>query len=114
MSLEGGERGSYFRVSGTLTRGAAVVVPPEHWRLVTSTQGITVQATARGDCKGLHVAESRLDRIVVRENGQGQSNVEFDLLLASFFLQGIALDIRALAANFDGNRTRPALTGSEP
>lgn len=81
MSLEGPERGTYFRGTADLIGGAAVIVPPEDWRWVTSLVGITVQVTARGDCNGLFVADVDRDRIVVRELAGGTSDVEFDYLV---------------------------------
>jgi len=78
MSIEGPERGTYFRGSGRLRDGTATLVPPEHWRLVTAEGRITVQLTPRGDCRGLFAAEVSRDRIVVRESSRGHSSVEFD------------------------------------
>jgi len=80
ICLEGPERGTYFRGSSRLEAGIAVISPPEHWGLVTSPDGITVQVTPRGPCRGLYVEEASLSRIVVRDT-EGAGDVEFDYLV---------------------------------
>ena len=83
-SLEGPEVSVYIRGTGRLISGEAVVRFPDYFKLITSDQGITVQVTPRGDCKGLYVEEATPERIVVKELQGGKSNVEFD-----YFVQGV-------------------------
>jgi hypothetical protein len=85
-ALEGGEAGTYYRGSGQLVNGTAVVELPEHFSLVTEEEGLTVQVTPRADCNGLYVAEVTTRRIVVKELRGGTSNARFD-----FFINGVRL-----------------------
>jgi hypothetical protein len=85
-ALEGGEAGTYYRGSGQLVDGTAVVELPEHFSLVTEEEGLTVQVTPRADCNGLYVAEVTTRRIVVKELHGGTSNARFD-----FFINGVRL-----------------------
>jgi hypothetical protein len=83
-SLEGGEAGTYYRGSGQLKDGVAIIKLPEHFGLVTEEEGLTVQVTPREDCNGLYVAEVSTTSIVVKELQGGISNARFD-----FFINGI-------------------------
>jgi len=78
VCLEGGEHGVYVRSSARLTNGVAEVDLPEHFALVAADEGITVQVTPTGDCRGLFVEAKSPQRIVVRECQGGRSNVDFD------------------------------------
>ena len=82
--LEGGEAGTYFRGSGRLEQGTAVVRLPEHFALATNGTGLTAQVTPREDCNGLYVAEVTTSQIVVKELQGGTSNARFD-----FFVNGM-------------------------
>lgn len=77
-SLEGGEAGTYYRGTAQLTEGTATIELPEHFRLVTEDDGLTVQVTPRADCNGLFVADVSTTRIVVKELQGGSSNARFD------------------------------------
>jgi len=79
VALEGGEAGTYVRGTGQLVNGKAVLELPEHFRLVTDTQGLTIHLTARGAWLQLYVVELDTAQIVVRE-AQGQSGT-FDYLI---------------------------------
>ncbi len=79
VALEGGEAGTYVRGTGHLVNGKAVLELPEHFRLVTDTQGLTIHLTARGAWLQLYVVELDTAQIVVRE-AQGQSGA-FDYLI---------------------------------
>lgn len=81
MSLEGPERGTYFRGAARLVNGEAVIVPPADWQYVTSDVAITVQVTPREECNGLYVAVASRDRVLVRELGGGTSSASFDYLV---------------------------------
>ena len=80
VCLEGNESGTYFRGSTRLVNGRAVIVAPEEFRLVTESDGLTVQVTAKGPNAGLWVETETLHGIVVRGNG----NVRFN-----YFVNGI-------------------------
>jgi len=84
VCLEGGEAGTYYRGNAKLENGRATVNLPEHFSLVTNTNGLTAQVTPRGDCKGLFVEEISAHTLIVKECGGGTSNVSFD-----FFVNGI-------------------------
>ena len=81
VCLEGGEAGTYTRGSAQLENGVATVKLPEDFRLVTSPEGITVQVTPTGDCKGLYVSKKSNSEIVVAELGNGKSDATFDYLV---------------------------------
>jgi hypothetical protein len=81
VTLEGGEAGTYFRGSGRLQEGVAVIELPEHFGLVTVDEGLTAQVTPRDDCNGLYVAEVTPTRIVVKELQGGTSDARFDFLV---------------------------------
>ena len=59
----------------------AVIELPEHFRLGTEDEGLTVQVTPRQDCNGLFVAEASTSRIIVKELQGGQSSAEFDFMI---------------------------------
>ncbi len=79
VTLEGGEAGTYVRGSGQLESGKAVLALPEHFRLVTATEGLTVQLTPRGEWLQLYVVELDTAQLVVLE-AQGKSGA-FDYLI---------------------------------
>lgn len=79
VALEGGEAGTYVRGSGQLQSGKAMLALPEHFALVTATEGLTVQLTPRGEWLQLYVVELDTARLVVRE-AQGKSGA-FDYLI---------------------------------
>lgn len=83
-SLEGGEAGTYCRGTAQLINGMAIVNLPEHFTLVTADKKLTVQLTPLGECKGLYVESKTTSRIIVKELGNGCSNIKFD-----YFIQGI-------------------------
>jgi hypothetical protein len=74
-----GEASSFARGSGTMIAGEAIVNLPEHFALLTESEGLTVQLTARGRPLQLFVTELTTDRLVVHEaNGASGS---FDYLI---------------------------------
>jgi hypothetical protein len=79
VCLEGNESGTYFRGTGVLSSGVAVIEVPEEFRLVTEPEGLTVQFTPAGPAR-LWFEEKNLDRIVVC----GDADVEFD-----YFVNGV-------------------------
>jgi hypothetical protein len=79
VALEGAEAGTYFRGTGELDNGKAVIELPEHFSLLTSKEGLTVQLTPRGEWLQLYVAQLNSKQIVVQET-QGKSG-QFDYLI---------------------------------
>jgi hypothetical protein len=84
VCLEGGETGTYTRGSAQLIDGEAVVQLPEHFSVVTSSGGLTVQVTPTSDCKGLYVISKSPTEFVVKELNGGTSDATFD-----YFVNGI-------------------------
>lgn len=79
VSLEGPEDGVYIRGTAQLRNGESIIELPEHFGLVTSNQGLTVQLTPLGEWLQLFVVEKGAKRIVVRE-ANGKSG-QFDYLV---------------------------------
>jgi hypothetical protein len=73
VSLEGPEAGTYFRGRGRFQNGLATIDVPETFRMVTDTEGLSIQVTPIGQMATVAVQSIGLDRIVVR----GSRNVEF-------------------------------------
>jgi hypothetical protein len=80
ISLEGPEAGTYFRGRARFQNGIARIPVPEHFRLVTDPEGLTVQITPIGAMASFAVMKMDLDEIVV----QASRNVEF-----SYLVQGV-------------------------
>jgi hypothetical protein len=77
---EGPESGTYFRGRGRFEGHTAVIDVPEHFRIVTDEEGLTVQVTPIGQATAVGVVQIGLDRIVVESN----RDVEF-----SYLVQGV-------------------------
>lgn len=84
ISLEGPEAGTYVRGSAELINGEAVITLPDHFGMVTSTNGLTVQLTPRGAWLQLYATSVTVAKVTVRE-AEGR-NGKFDYLV-----QGIRL-----------------------
>ncbi len=83
-SLEGPEAAAYLRGTAVLVDGQAEIAFPEHFRLVASEQGMTLQVTPlSAESLGLAVVEKRQDGAVVRELHAGHGNYEFDYLVCA-------------------------------
>jgi hypothetical protein len=80
ISLEGPEAGTYFRGRARFENGIARIPVPEHFRLVTDPDGLTVQITPIGAMASFAVLRMDLDEIVV----EASRNVEF-----SYLVQGV-------------------------
>jgi len=102
-ALEGGEAGTYFRGSGTLAGGEAVIELPEHFTLTTAAEGLTAQLTPKGEWLQLYVRELSPKRLVVRE--ASQKNGRFDYLV-----QGV----RSGYENYQVVRKRAQTPSGEP
>ncbi|ADE36918.1 hypothetical protein [Methanohalophilus mahii] len=85
-SLEGDEAGVYTRGTAQLEDGSASIQLPEHFGLVASDEGLTVQVTPLGNCNGLYVAHKSNQKIVVEELMNGKSDVQFD-----YYVHGIRI-----------------------
>jgi hypothetical protein len=68
VSLEGPEAGTYFRGTDQTSHGTAVILVPDSFRLVTDTEGLTVQLTPVGAAATLYVVSQDLNQIVVRSS----------------------------------------------
>jgi hypothetical protein len=78
VSLEGPEAGTYFRGRGKFHDGRAVIDVPDSFRMVTDTDGLTVQITPIGaELTTANVVSASLDQIAVRSN----HDVEFFYLV---------------------------------
>lgn len=78
VSLEGPEAGTYFRGRGKFHDGSAVIDVPESFRMVTDTEGLTVQITPIGaELTTANVVTASLNQIAVRSN----HDVEFFYLV---------------------------------
>lgn len=73
VCLEGNESGTYFRGKASLIGGVVELPIPEEWRLVTESEGITVQLTSIQSFSRLAAWEVSRERIVVR----GTEDCEF-------------------------------------
>jgi hypothetical protein len=73
VSLEGNEAGTYFRGRGKFRNGIAVIEIPDDFRMVTDSEGLSIQVTPIGERATVAVVSIGLERIVVR----GSRNVEF-------------------------------------
>jgi len=73
VSLEGPEAGTYFRGRGKFQNGLAMIEVPEDFRMVTDTEGLSVQVTPIGELATVAVLRIDLDGILVKAS----RNVEF-------------------------------------
>jgi hypothetical protein len=73
VALEGAEVGTYFRGRAKFERGVARIEIPEHFRMLTEPEGLSIQVTPIGEMATFAVARIDLDGIVIR----GSRNVEF-------------------------------------
>jgi hypothetical protein len=79
ISLEGPEAGTYIRGTAQLVNGEAMISLPEHFSLVTSDEGLTVQLTPVGEWLQLYVVEKGTHHVIVHEaNGK---NGQFDYMV---------------------------------
>jgi hypothetical protein len=79
VSLEGPEAGVYERGTARLIDGRATIRLPEHFALVASEEGLTVQLTPRGQWLQLYTERLNTAQCVVGE-AHGNSG-EFDYLI---------------------------------
>jgi hypothetical protein len=98
ISLEGPEAGTYFRGRGKFENGMAKIAVPEHFRMVTDAEGLTVQITPIGGMATVGVMKMDLNEIVV----QSSRNLEF-----SFLVQGVRATFKDTPTVWAGNDFRP-------
>jgi hypothetical protein len=77
VCLEGPESGTYFRGTARIVNGFATIEIPDHFRMVTADQGLTVIAMPMGDPAVLVCVKKSLNGIVIK----GSSDVEFDYMV---------------------------------
>lgn len=80
VALEGPEAGTYFRGRGQIVGGHATIQVPDNFRMVTDTEGLTVQITPIGRPSAVGVVSMGLDTIEV----EATRDVEF-----SYLVQGV-------------------------
>ena len=73
VALEGPESGTYFRGRGKFVRGVAEIAVPDSFRMVTDSEGLSIQVTPIGEMATVAVSSIGLEKIVVK----GSRNVEF-------------------------------------
>lgn len=98
VSLEGPEAGTYFRGRGRFVGGTARIEVPESFRMVSDTEGLTVQITPIGRFAQVMVSRMDLDAIEV----ESTKDVEF-----SYLVQGVRKAYREFQPIVDGTEYRP-------
>ncbi len=68
VALEGAEAGTYFRGRGRFVGRQAVIDVPEDFRLVTDTEGLSIQVTPIGDLSQVAVVSLGLDTIELKSS----------------------------------------------
>ena len=76
-SLEGNEAGTYFRGTASTIDGNYVINVPEDFRMVTDTEGLTVQLTPVGAPATMYVVYEDLNQIIVHSS----TDVKFHYLI---------------------------------
>ena len=98
VSLEGPEAGTYFRGKSKFERGIARIPVPEDFRMVTDSEGLTVQITPIGPMATTSVLRYDLNEIVV----QSSRNVEF-----FYMVNGVRRTHKHLTPIGEGSEYRP-------
>lgn len=99
ISLEGPEAGTYFRGRARFERGLATIPVPDHFRMVTDEEGVTVQITPIGEMASVAVLRVGLDAITVKSS----RNVEF-----FYTVQGVRKTHKHLQPIVAGEEYAPA------
>jgi hypothetical protein len=77
--VEGPEAAAYVRGTATLSNGIAEIEFPEHFQIVASEIGLTVQITPlSADSRGLAVIKKNSEGFEVKELFDGIGNYSFD------------------------------------
>jgi hypothetical protein len=98
ISLEGPEAGTYFRGRARFENGIARIAVPEHFRMVTDPEGLTVQITPIGGMATVGVLRMDLNEIVA----QSSRNLEF-----SYLVQGVRATFKDVPTVWEANTFRP-------
>jgi hypothetical protein len=98
ISLEGPEAGTYFRGRARFQNGMARIAVPEHFRMVTDPEGLTVQITPIGGMATVGVLRIDLNEIVV----ESSRNLEF-----SYLVQGVRATFKDALTVWQSNEFRP-------
>lgn len=81
-SMEGPEAGVYVRGTARLVSGQVTIQLPDHFSLVATEQGMTIQLTPlSASSEGLAVVSKSTQEIVVKELRNGTGTYEFDYLV---------------------------------
>ena len=81
-ALEGPEAGTYHRGTAALINGEAVISLPDHFALIASREGMTVQLTPHSaESEGLAVISKSPEEIRIKELRKGKGNYEFDFIV---------------------------------
>lgn len=98
ISLEGPEAGTYFRGRARFQNGIARIEVPEHFRMVTDPEGLTVQITPIGGMATVGVLRMDLNEIVV----QSSRSLEF-----SYLVQGVRSTFKDTPIEWKADTFRP-------
>gem|GEM_PF-5021343 len=84
VAMEAPESVVMIRGTARLIDGRAVIETPDYFRMVASTEGITVQFTPRSAIsKGLAAVEVNRERVIVAELLDGKGTYEFDYFITA-------------------------------
>jgi hypothetical protein len=76
-AMEGGEPGTYVRGTAELVNGQVVIDLPEHFGLVTSDKGLTVQLTPRGEWLQAYVVSVTPQKLVLGEGQRKSGKLDY-------------------------------------
>jgi hypothetical protein len=122
VSLEGPEAGTYFRGTGHVIHGQAVITVPEDFRIVTDEEGLTVQLTPVGSSANMWIASEDLNQITVRSSkdvafhylvqGVRRNYKDFEVVAKSPFFQPRSPDDRMTPSLSEGEKARLIANGT--
>jgi hypothetical protein len=98
VCLEGPESGTYFRGRGRFVNGAARIEVPESFRIVSDSDGLTVQITPIGKPTAVAVTRMSLEGIEAEATG----DVEF-----CYIVHGVRKAFKDFEAIAEGSEFRP-------
>ena len=77
IALEGPESGTYFRGGARTESGIAIIAVPDHFRMVSTEEGMTVHVTPVGQFTQIWVESVDLNNVVIRSS----RDVEFHYIV---------------------------------
>jgi hypothetical protein len=104
IAAEGPEAMTFFRGTGKCQSGLAAISVPEHFRMVTDEEGLTVSLTPKGAMATLAAIRVNLDRVTV----QCSRNIEF-----YYLVQGIRRAYKGFEPVQVGNEFMPPSSNME-